>query len=217
MIGIYKIVNPLNRVYIGQSLDLNRREKDYKNKHCKTQRIVYNSILKYGWKSHTFEIIHELPSDINQYTLNQYEIFYWQMYKDIGTKLMNIREPGSNGKLSEETKKLIGEKAKKNKYALGYKHSEELISKWKEDKKTFGNPMFGKKHTKQSIIKMVEKRTGDKNHMFGKASKARKKIVQINSQNYFLSISIAADYFKVTRKTIRDWISKNYLLKYADQ
>ena len=39
-------------------------------------------------------------------------IFYWQMYKDIGTKLMNIREPGSNGKLSEETKKLIGEKAK---------------------------------------------------------------------------------------------------------
>ena len=74
--GIYKITSPTGRVYIGQSYSLNKRKSNYKNLHNKSQRIVYNSILKYGWENHRFEIIHELPNDVTQEIVDNYEILY---------------------------------------------------------------------------------------------------------------------------------------------
>jgi len=113
MVGIYKIINPKGRVYIGQSRWVERREELYRIAQCKSQRHLYSSIIKYGWEAHTFEVIHQLPEDINQEVLNEYERFYWQQYKDCNMKMLNLKEPGSNGKHSEETKQRIRE-AKKN-------------------------------------------------------------------------------------------------------
>lgn len=122
MIGIYKITSPTGKVYIGQSWVLDKRIKKYK--HCSvTQGYIYNSLNKYGWDNHKFEIVHELPSDVTQSVLDTYEIFYWQQYKDCGVKMLNIKEPGSGGKHSEETKLKIGIAA------TGRKHSKESIEK----------------------------------------------------------------------------------------
>ena len=46
--GIYKITNPKNKVYIGQSKDIIKRWYYYKTLHCKSQIKLYNSLLKYG-------------------------------------------------------------------------------------------------------------------------------------------------------------------------
>ena len=48
MIGIYKITSPNNKVYIGQSVDIEKRLKRYKNLNCKKQSKIYNSLNKYG-------------------------------------------------------------------------------------------------------------------------------------------------------------------------
>ena len=103
MVGIYKITSATDKIYIGQSWNINKRFREYKNLYCSKQLKIYNSIIKHGWKNHKFEIIHQLPSDISQNVMDGYEIFYWQQYKDCGFDMLNIREPGSQGKHDQET------------------------------------------------------------------------------------------------------------------
>ena len=71
---IYKITNPTGSIYIGKTISLKTRISNYK--YCsgiEKQRILYNSIKKYGWESHIFEIIEE-TKDIK--ILSDSEIFY---------------------------------------------------------------------------------------------------------------------------------------------
>ena len=49
MIGIYKITSPTGRIYIGQSIDIEKRIIKYQNIKCKSQRLLYNSLFKYGF------------------------------------------------------------------------------------------------------------------------------------------------------------------------
>ena len=79
MIGIYKITNPNNKVYIGQSRDLHKRELQYSKylkRYCRQLKLV-NSINKYGWDCHSFEVIEECQFE----NLNNRER-YWQEYYD---------------------------------------------------------------------------------------------------------------------------------------
>lgn len=75
---IYKITNPNNRVYIGQSIDIKRRFRYYRNLQCKGQPRLYNSLKKYGWETHIFEIIEKCKFE----DLNIRER-YWQEYYDV--------------------------------------------------------------------------------------------------------------------------------------
>lgn len=58
--GIYKIISPSNKIYIGQSIDIKRRFRQYRepNRNKKHPKLN-NSFLKYGIDNHTFEIIEE--------------------------------------------------------------------------------------------------------------------------------------------------------------
>jgi group I intron endonuclease len=76
IIGIYKITNPKGKVYIGQSLNIERRHKQYELLHCKQQPHLYNSLKKYGWDNHESEVL-ELCS-IEE--LDKKEIFYKQQF-----------------------------------------------------------------------------------------------------------------------------------------
>ena len=59
--GIYKITSPTGRIYIGQSIDIYKRGKDYArvSSSLKQQKRLYNSIKKYSPDRHIFEIIEE--------------------------------------------------------------------------------------------------------------------------------------------------------------
>lgn len=91
---IYKITSPTNRIYIGQSSDMNTRLRKYKNpKHCKDQIRLYNSFEKYGTDSHKIEILEHC----NPGSLNIRERFYQKLYnvlddnKGLNCKLTNAR------------------------------------------------------------------------------------------------------------------------------
>ena len=110
-----KIISPSGRIYIGQTWDWSKREVSYKYNNCKSQIAIYNSLLKYGYSAHRVEILCNLSEDATQKELDDKEIFYYNLYKEQGIKLLNIREPGRGGKFSEESiekrrKKLIGRK-----------------------------------------------------------------------------------------------------------
>lgn len=103
--GIYKITSPNGSIYIGQSIDIEKRFKLYKRMDCKGQKRLYRSFIKYGIDNHIFDIIH-----ICEYVeLNKLEKYYVDLYGTFNSSIgLNIRDGGGSlGKLSEETKNKI--------------------------------------------------------------------------------------------------------------
>lgn len=125
MVGVYKITNPSGKIYIGQSWNLDSRKSYYKGLFCKDQPAIFNSLKKYGWSKHSFSVICELPEDVTQEVLDNYEIFYWQQFKDCNFEILNVKQPGKGGKHSQKTKSKISDSKK------GSKHSEQTKQKIK--------------------------------------------------------------------------------------
>jgi len=61
--GIYKITNPNGKVYIGKSKNIISRYYKYNTLKCEKQKVIYNSLKKYGPENHKFEIIEECGVD----------------------------------------------------------------------------------------------------------------------------------------------------------
>jgi group I intron endonuclease len=213
-IGIYKIISPSGKIYIGQSWDIAKRFSKYKSlPSVKSQRILYNSLLKYGWNNHIFEVIEYCADTITQKDLDDLEIYYIKVYKDSGHFLLNIREGGLGGKHhkesiekmlnsrgkwnhTEESKKLISDKHK------GMKHSSETIAKMK-----------GRKLSKEHINKLKNrKRSSITIEKFKKIILPGKLVLNIESGIFYDSIALAAKTFGINQKTLNNrltGISKN--------
>lgn len=63
-IGIYTILSPSGKIYVGQSWDLIKRRSYYKNIKRKTQPKIYSSIKKYGWAAHKFKVMIHLAENV---------------------------------------------------------------------------------------------------------------------------------------------------------
>jgi len=107
--GIYKIISPSNRVYIGQSVDIEKRWKVYKKIgfSVKKQTLVYRSLLKYGVESHTFEVVEKCEVE----ELNNRE-GYWQDFYDSvnnGLNCSRVKSDDKNGYFSLESRKKLSD------------------------------------------------------------------------------------------------------------
>jgi group I intron endonuclease len=191
MIGIYKITSPTNRVYIGQSINIEKRFKQYKNlQNVSEQKALYNSFLKYGVDNHTFEIVEECEINL----LNERERFYQEFYnvinKGLNCFLTNtnekkrvfsketkekMKESAKNKFFSETHRKNIGIAVSKRDFMMsfkGKKHNENTKKLLSERQKGVLNHNFGKKASIITKTKMSLKRKGDKNPMYGKKHSA---------------------------------------------
>ena len=114
MIGIYKITNPKGKIYIGQSVNIEKRWNRYKNlipKDCIGQPLIYRSLIKYGVKNHIFEII-EL---CNKEELNKLESYYIVLYNSFNSKCgLNLTIGGTNYLFSDISRRKMSI-AQKNK------------------------------------------------------------------------------------------------------
>jgi group I intron endonuclease len=179
-IGIYIIVSPTDKFYIGQTVDFDRRIRNYKSLDCKGQRHLYNSFKKYGVEKHSFIFFYETTVE----KLNHCERFCQDMFSWLGKKLMNLqftKTDNKSGYLSEETKEkmrefwtderkqkqseaLKGKMVGENHPNFGKTHSEETKKKMSEAKigKYTGenNPNFGKIHSEETKNKMSEAKKG---------------------------------------------------------
>jgi group I intron endonuclease len=103
--GIYKITSPTGKIYIGQSKDISKRVETYRNIRCVKQIRLYRSIIKYGWDTHTFEIIHRCYES----ELNNLEKYYIKFYDCFDTPHgLNLTTGGDSPIVSIETKIRIG-------------------------------------------------------------------------------------------------------------
>lgn len=163
--GIYKITCLLtNKIYVGQTVDLDGRKNKYSRLECKNQFKIYNSLKKYGWEQHIFEILEECFLD----QLNEREIYWGTQFNVLGKNGLNLKLGNANGKCSKETKQKISKsnkgkilsketKQKISKNRIGIKHSQETknkISKANKDKKRpkLSEALKGKKRPNHSKL-----------------------------------------------------------------
>lgn len=131
MIGIYKITSPSGRIYIGQSLDIEKRFRHYKYMKCKKQVRLYASFVKYGVDKHIFEIVFECDASELNNKEREFQDFY-NVTSDKGLNCDLVSSFNAPKKRSEYTKSKISEASRGNKNWLGKNHSEEskiLMSK----------------------------------------------------------------------------------------
>jgi group I intron endonuclease len=143
MTGIYKILSPTGRVYIGQSYNIVKRFSLYKYIHSKSPKSLINrSLIKYGSDNHVFSIIHELPLDVDKDTITRYEQFYLDQYKDTGHEILNLCPCAGSPK--------------------GFKRPKEQLERHSKIMKGKPSPMKGKNHSDETKEKIRLSRKGTK-------------------------------------------------------
>jgi group I intron endonuclease len=178
MIGIYKITSPSGKVYIGQSINIKRRFKNYKRlSDCKKQTALYASFLKYGVENHNFEIVTECTIE----ELNNLERYYQDLYdvtnSKIGLNCVLTASDNRSGRLSEDT-------IEKNRIAQlkRFENPDSRIKCSIAQKKRFENPEEIEKN-RQAQKKLYENGYVSPNKGIKKTDEQRKKIV-IFKKNY---------------------------------
>lgn len=227
LVGIYKIVNPKNKVYIGQSWDIEFRK--YQHSKIVSKTFISNSIKKHGWGNHSFDILHTLPKDCSQDILDNYEQIYLDAYRNSGHVVMNLKEAGSHGKLSESAKKKLSEAAvNKNKGIIRSEKTRLLMSMART-----GKTASIETRSKQSLAKMGKKLSeGHKQKMKGRRNNyspwssgtgnqwKAKKVIDNKTGIIYDSIAKAAEYFSIKRRTLEARLSgqnvNNTTLSYYD-
>ncbi len=158
--GIYKIESPSGRIYIGQSVDIERRWNYHMEmRDAYKHTILYRSLAKYGADKHSFKILEECPKE----KLNERERYYIEKYDTFETKHgLNLTKGGdSQVVLSKRTRDKIS-RAKKGKtipHLIGFKHSQETKDKLAELAKGNTN-WLGKNHSEETKEKIRQANLG---------------------------------------------------------
>lgn len=210
MTGIYKITNPKGKVYIGQSINIDARKKYYKSLRCKNQTKIYNSLLKYGFDNHIFDVI--CFCDISE--LNKLERHYQENYnsveKGLNCRLTNTKD--KSGILSKETKLKI------SKANLGKVISQEIKLKISENTRK-GMTVEGKKRlsdlrknqivSKETRLKMSIKSKGRFHSKETKENLSKNRFGLLNP-NAKIVLDLNTGVFYNTAKELSDLLGINY-------
>ena len=202
MIGIYKITNPEGKIYIGQSIDIGRRFKEYKRiqKKCAGRKII-KSLMLFGVKNHTFEVIEECIIE----QLHEREYYWKLLYKSVENGLNCDYFDNSGGPRSEETKRRISEGAK------GKKRSEYTKQKMRKPKTEEHKQNISKakqnvsQETKQKISESKKGKTPNRDYKAW-AKQQQKPVLQHDLEGNFIkeweSVKSAAAYLGCDPTTI---------------
>ena len=202
IIGIYKIISPNGRIYIGQSINIYERLVHHKIRNDERHTKLNRSFNKYGVDNHTFEIIEECEIE----ELNIKERF-WQDYYDVLNKGLNCiltKTSDQSGKLSEATKLKIS-KARKGKYS------------------GVNCPFYGRTHSEESKLKLRNAHLGEKSHRFGKKDSeetirrksiaqsrgkgsSAKKVIDTKTNKTWECLKDAAEELNINYSTLKTWM-----------
>lgn len=178
MVGVYKITSPSNKIYIGQSINIEDRWKKYQKypESIKNQTKLYNSLKKYGWEQHIFEIIEECEES----KLLERETYWKIFYKVLDIPSLCCRIDGKGGRNSKETNLRIG------KIHKGKKYTEESKQKISKSKK---GTVFTEEH-KRKISEAKKGKTFLSNEAKDKISKSNKNKIRTSLTKEKISSSM---------------------------
>lgn len=185
--SIYKITNPKGFIYIGSTINLKDRFYRYKRNLVKNQVKIYNSIKKYGWDNHVFEVIKECDEK-DRYL---FEYNFGMLYNVLSKENLNLKLPKIDDKIisiSDETRKKISDFNKGKKISEEQKKS--MLYNLRKYRENNPHPMLNK----EPWNKGKEFLKGDKNPMYGIRRSDEWK--ENHSKNSFLRNKKGKDHHK---------------------
>ena len=191
---IYLIRNRINlKSYVGQTTQsFEKRMINHKTKSFNKYGVFYEAIKKYGWNN--FEKYHIDTCYTNQNDLDAMECHYIDLFnsktKSQGGNGYNIKDGGSRGKHSEETKQKLSESRMpfigKNHPNFGKPMKEETKQKLSlakkgiklsdETRKKMSESKIGIKFSEEHKNKISKARLGKKNPFYGKSHSEETKL-----------------------------------------
>jgi len=184
MIGIYKITSPSNKVYVGQSRNIEYRWTQHKSLRYDSYGKLVNSLKKYGVENHVFEVIEECEFE----DLNIRER-YWQDYYNV------LGENGLNSMLTEtDEKPRVVSKETKAKIAKG-KHgrARKIID-------TSNDLIFD---CVKDASKYINISVSNLSHMLNGRTLNKTTLVYLNNDGLVLNRLVVATHLK-TKNTLTD-------------
>jgi len=148
---IYKITSPTGRIYIGQTKNLKKRVSCYrhaynKNKFSNGHNKLYNSLKKYGFDNHFFEIIDEVEDELllerEKYWIRELDTYCFE-----NPKHLNMSRGGEGG-------------------GKTWMFDIERRKRQSERFKGAGASFYGKKHTEDNK-KIIASKTSERNIRLG--------------------------------------------------
>jgi len=185
---IYMLTSPSGKSYIGQTtrpIEIRFQKHRYQSKGCVA---IYRAIQKHGWDNFEKDW-YECPDE----DLNFDEELLIREMGTLSPDGYNLREGGgSNGKMSEESKRKMRESH------IGKKISEETKQKMRkprgeETKQKISESRLGKIHTDGTKQKMSESLLGEKNY---NSKKVYQYDLKGNLLGSFASVGEAARHLK---------------------
>ena len=208
-IGVYKIVSPSGRVYVGQSINIPKRWKTYFQMNVKTkrQKRLWRSFKKYGVQNHKFSVLEYCSLR----DINVIERKWQEFYKVTGDGLNCVLQKTNEKKriLSKETRLKISQSLMGNSVSDEYKGI--LRERMKGNKFNTGRSraQWEKDKISQSM-KLISK--GEKNNMFGKfgADNPNSKII-LNTQTgvFYFGIREASEANNIPYSSLKKQICGN--------
>lgn len=200
MIGIYKITSPSNRVYIGQSINIEKRFKSYL-KNSSSQIRLNRSFIKYGIENHIFEVVEECSVNL----LNERERYYQDLYNvlECGLNCKLTTTNDKSGFFSDESKKKMSLTLLGNKRMLGKKLSEKTKEKISIANK---GKLKGVKKSEEHKIKIGLKQKNGGNHQ-------SKLVLCLNTGIFYTSVIEASTAFNINRYTLSDYLNNRRGIK----
>jgi group I intron endonuclease len=165
---IYMITSPTGRLYIGSTINIQNRWKQYYLLKCRSQPKLYNSLIKHTPEKHKFEIIWEGLVD----DMYKYETLIGWGFDVLEKEHLNCRLPklGDTYSVMNYNTKL----------KIGLKNKNAIRTQAQKDNLKFIN--LGKKLPIETCIKMGKSRLGNK-HALGKTRSKEFKLT-MNSHNF---------------------------------
>lgn len=223
------ITNPIGKLYVGSTIDFDRRIRAYKSYRCKDQPKIYNSLKKYGQENHVFEIV--WSGDIEEmykyetligwgfnvlepYNLNLTLPKFGEIYSCVSVETRNKIGLFHKGKiLSQETKNKIKE-SKQNitietKTKMSFSAKNKIISS--ETKEKMRIVSLNRKYTPETRLKMSQWQIGKKHSQETKDKIRTKRLGdkwdQIRIDNFIKIRNKPIIQFTLTEDFIKEWES----------
>lgn len=115
--GIYKITNPVGKIYIGKSEHIFKRW----NQSYERQRLILESLGEFGSENHIYEIVERCEYN----KLDERERFWIAHFDTFDTPHgLNLTDGGKGFDFSKETKEILRKNATGNTNWVGRKHKE---------------------------------------------------------------------------------------------
>lgn len=203
---VYRITNPEGKIYVGSTLNYKQRLDNYRLMKKSNQTLILNSMIKYGFENHKFEILFECDIKDRFYYENKYG-FENNVLSENG---LNVLLPKIGKEKCMRLENRLNQSINSKTYLKNNIHPQKGKTPWNkgiEFLKGENNPMYGVKRTDE-----WKKNHSERSKQRNKRGAEHKKsimVIDIINGIFYVNIKEASDLCGINYSTLREKLREN--------